>query len=136
MRDVLGVLKAAILALVIVAHAVVLVLAVVFLFDSGALPGATVLLAELGLERQQAEPVPVQPTIMDVEVIDRNLAVRTQVIVTCQAIIEASGVLPSLEALGACLWEVSQQVCGQLWPEGSEPYQGCVFGKAPRPEEG
>jgi hypothetical protein len=64
MRDVLGVLKAAILALVIVAHAVVLVLAVVFLFDSGALPGATVLLAEFGLERQQ-DTIPVQPTIME-----------------------------------------------------------------------
>ena len=130
MRDVLGVLKAAILALVIVAHAVVLVLAVVFLFDSGALPGATVLLAQLGLERQH-EPVPAQPTIVEVDAIDRNLAVQTQVIVTCQAVLAASNLPVSPDNLGACWWDVSTQVCAQVWPEGSEPYQACVFGKPP-----
>jgi hypothetical protein len=131
MRDVLGVLKAALLGLVIVTHAVVLVLVVVFLFDSDVLPGATVLLAELGLERQQDETVSVQPTIVEVEAIDRNLAVRTQVIVTCQALLAASSLPVSPANLGACWWDVSTQVCAQVWPEGSETYQGCVFGKPP-----
>jgi hypothetical protein len=130
MRDVLGYLKAALLGLVIVTHAVLLVLAVVFLFDSGALPGATVLLAELGLERQH-ESILMQPTIMEVDSIDRNLAVRTQVIVTCQAVLAASNLPVSPDNLGVCWWDVSTQVCAQVWPEGSEPYQGCVFGKPP-----
>jgi hypothetical protein len=136
MRDVLGVLKAAVLGLVIITHAAVLVLAVVFLFDSDTLPGATVLLAELGLERQQAEPFPVQPTIVEVDSIDRNLAVRTQVIVTCQALLAASNLPVSPENLGACWWDVSTQVCVQVWPEGSEAHRSCVFGKSPPVAEG